>query len=91
MDASKFHLITNNTITSFDYSSLQSYGGCLTDVGKVLFKNGDQWKDRSTLFEAVKCFSAYVGFAPYLTQEYIRCNRFGMMKNRDSRTQLDQK
>jgi len=91
MDVSKFHSITENTITSFDYSSLQSYGGCLTDVCKALFKNGDQWKDRSTLFEAVKCISAYSGFAPYLTQEYIRCNRYGNMKSKDSKSVLDQK
>ena len=91
MDTYKFHSITKNIITSFNYSSLQSYGGCLTDVGKALFKTGDQWNDRSTLFEAVKCFSAYVGFAPYLTQEYIRCNRYGTMQSKHSNTQLYQK
>ena len=35
--------------------------------------------------------SAYGGFAPYVTQEYIRCNRYGTMKRKDSKTELDQK
>ena len=81
MDTSKFHTTTKNgnsfIITAFDYSSLQSFAGCLTDIGKTLFQNGDQWIDRRTLYEAVKCFSAYAGFAPRKIQEYIRCNRYG--------------
>ena len=84
MDTSKFHTTTKNgnsvIITSFDYSSLQRFQGCLTDVGKTLFQSGDQWIDRCTLFEAIKCFSAYAGFAPALTQEYIQCNRYGTNK-----------
>ena len=77
MDTSKFHTTTKNDnsviVTAFDYSSLQSFAGCLTDIGKTLFQNGDQWIDRRTLYEAVKCFSAYAGFAPHKIQEYIRC------------------
>ena len=83
MDTSKFHTTTKNgnsvIITAFDYSSLQSFAGCLTDIGKTLFQNGDQWIDRRTLYEAVKCFSAYAGFAPNKqTNSMIKC-RCGFM------------
>ena len=86
MDISKLHTTTTNSnsviITAFDYSSLQSFPGCLTDIGKRLFRNGDQWVDRDTLFEAVSSFSAYAGFAPMKEKEYIRCNRYGTVKKK---------
>ena len=89
MDVSKLHTTTTNgnsvIITAFDYSSLQSFAGCLTEIGKRLFQNGDQWVDRDTLFEAVSYFSACAEFAPMKEKDYIRCNRYGTAKKMDQR------
>ena len=67
----------DNVIVSFDYTSLSSYDGELIEVANCLFKQGEYWKDRKTLYDAVKSYAALTGFCVYLDVEYIRCNRYG--------------
>ena len=72
----------NNVIVSYDYNTLNNYDGELTEVANSLYKHGDCWKDRRTLYDAVKCYAAITGFSVYVDVEYIRCNRYGSPKKR---------
>ena len=71
-----------NVIVSYDYNTLNNYDGELTEVANSLYKHGDCWKDRRTLYDAVKCYAALTGFSVYVDVEYIRCNRYGSPKKR---------
>ncbi len=47
-------------------------------VVKELFKNGEDWVDRETLFQAVKSVRKVQGFNITKKQQHIQCNRFGL-------------
>ena len=75
-------VLNEEVIFSTDYSSFISFDGDKNLLAQSLFKTGQKWKDCSTLFHAVNLFAAIAGFSVFLSQEYIKCNRFGNVQNK---------
>jgi hypothetical protein len=82
-------VLNEEVIFSTDYSSFISFDGDINLLAQSLFKTGQKWKDRSTLFHAVNSFAAIAGFSVFLSQEYIKCNRFGIVKKRKKQNTTD--
>ena len=71
-----------NVVVLYEYNLLNNYDDKLTKVASSLYKHSDYWKDRRTLYDAVKNYAVITGFSVYVDVEYIRCNRYGFLKKR---------
>ena len=90
MDIDTIHIkeidpIERHAITTFNYDTLKHTYEDRQEIGDLLYQVGDYWKDRKTLYDAIKTYAAITGFSVCTHNEYIRCNSYGSARIRNSR------